>query len=105
MLDKAAALLREQKRYHELFEVLKMQTRRRIGLPVLYAESGDSLSDEQRTKLEDGLIAACREVGTLLLEEGQGPRGVDVPAARRRQGRGGEAVGGRSSRARKTTRT
>jgi hypothetical protein len=71
VLARVAALLREQKKYHELFEVLKMQTRRRIGLPVLYADAGDSLSDEQRTKLEDGLIAACREVGALLVKEGQ----------------------------------
>ncbi|MDX1945988.1 MAG: hypothetical protein SFU86_11375 [Pirellulaceae bacterium] len=69
-LDQAAAVLREQKKYHELFEILKMQTRRRIGLPVLYAENGDNLSEAQRTKLEDGLIAACREVGTLLLKQG-----------------------------------
>jgi hypothetical protein len=71
VLSRAAALLREQKKYHELFEVLKMQTRRRIGLPILYADAGDSLSEEQRTKLEDGLIGACREVGSLLLKEGQ----------------------------------
>jgi hypothetical protein len=71
VLARAATVLREQKKYHELFEVLKMQTRRRLGLPILYAESADTLSDEQRTKLEDGLIAACREVGGLLLKEGK----------------------------------
>jgi hypothetical protein len=34
------------------------------------AES-DNLTEAQRAKLEDGLIEACREVGTALLQEGQ----------------------------------
>jgi hypothetical protein len=76
-LEKAAALLREQKKYHELFEVLKMQLRRRLRLPLLAGMSGEpsgdseTLTDDQRTKLEDGLIAACREVGAALLAEGK----------------------------------
>jgi hypothetical protein len=70
-LTHAADTLREQKKYHELFEVLKMQVRRRIGLPILYADSGDSLSEQQRAQLEEGLVAACREVGTLFLKDGQ----------------------------------
>lgn len=71
VLKQAADTLRQQKKYHELFEVLKMQARRRIGLPILFADSGDSLSEAQRGQLEEGLVAACREVGTLLLREGQ----------------------------------
>jgi hypothetical protein len=70
-LARAAELLRSQKKYHELFEVLKMQVRRRIGLPLLYSDSGDSLGERERTQLEDGLVAACREVGTLFLEGGR----------------------------------
>jgi hypothetical protein len=69
-LAQAAELLRCEKKYHELFEVLKMQVRRRIGLPILYADAGDSLSETQRSQLEEGLVAACREVGTLLLKDG-----------------------------------
>src|SRR4051812_29682721 len=71
VLGRAASLLRQQKKYHELFEVLKMQLRLKLGLPLLAAEGTDSLSDDQRAKLEDGLIAACREVGAALLREGQ----------------------------------
>jgi hypothetical protein len=70
-LARAADLLRQQKKYHELFEVLKMQLRRRLGLPLLAIDSADKLSDEQRTELEEGLIVACREVGGALLREGQ----------------------------------
>jgi len=70
-LSQAAVLLRQQKKYHELFEVLKMQLRRKLGLPLLSGEGTDGLSDEQRLKLEDGLVGACREVGSALLAEGQ----------------------------------
>jgi hypothetical protein len=70
-LEQSATILREQKKYHELFEVLKMQLRRKLGLPLLAGEATDGLSDEQRTKLEDGLISACREVGAALLSEGK----------------------------------
>jgi hypothetical protein len=70
-LMQAADILRGQKKFHELFEVLKIQLRRRLGLPLLAREGTDGLSDEQRLKLEDGLIGACREVGAALLGEGQ----------------------------------
>jgi hypothetical protein len=70
-LQRAADLLRQQKKYHELFEVLKMQLRLKLGLPLLAIEPAENLSEEQRTKLEDGLIAACREVGAALIKEGK----------------------------------
>lgn len=70
-LREAANLFRQQKKYHELFEVLKMELRRKLGLPLLSIESTDSLSEEQRALLENGLIDACREVGDALLKEGQ----------------------------------
>jgi hypothetical protein len=70
-LAEAARVLRGEKKYHELFEVLKMQVRRRIGLPLLYSDAGDSLGEAERTQLEEGLVAACREVGTLFLQDGR----------------------------------
>ncbi len=63
--------LQQDKKHHELFEALKMQVRHRAGLPLLYGESGDDLDSQQRTLLEDGLLGACRQVGTGLLEEGR----------------------------------
>ena len=56
-----------EKKFHELFEVLKMQVRHGLGLPLLYGESGDELDSQQRTALEEGLIQACRQVGLGLL--------------------------------------
>jgi hypothetical protein len=70
VLDRLAEQLRERKRYHELFEALKMRVRWRLGLPLLHVDAGDRLDESQRNKLEDGLIEACREVGMLLLREG-----------------------------------
>lgn len=70
-LDTLAARLRADRKYHELFEALKMRVRHDLGLPLLYGDSSDDLDEAVRTKLEDGLIAACREVGTLLLKSGR----------------------------------
>ena len=78
-----------EKKFHELFEVLKMQVRHGLGLPLLYGESGDELDSQQRTALEEGLIHACRQVGLGLLEDGRISEGWmymrpvgDVPAVK-----------------------
>ena len=63
--------LQEDKKHHELFEALKMQARHLAGLPLLYGETDDDLDSQQRTLLEDGLLGACRQVGTGLLEDGR----------------------------------
>jgi hypothetical protein len=69
-LDRLAKYLRENKKFHELFEALKMKARYALGLPLTYSDAGDELDESTRTKLEDGLIEACRDVGTALLREG-----------------------------------
>lgn len=63
--------LRGERKYHELFEALKMQVRQRIGLPLLYGDSSDELDEARRNQLEEGLIEACREVGTMLMSSGR----------------------------------
>ena len=70
-LETAEKQLRNEKRFHELFEVLKMKDRHQLGLPVLHQDGQQSISEDQQRKLEDGLIAACRDVGFALLDEGQ----------------------------------
>ncbi|MEO8497412.1 MAG: hypothetical protein ABI614_20265 [Planctomycetota bacterium] len=69
-LEQLAEYLRENKKYHELFEALKMKARYELGLPLTYSDAGDELDESTRTKLEDSLISACRDVGTALLREG-----------------------------------
>ena len=70
-LREAGKVLRERKKYHELFEVLKMELRLRLGLQLAGGESAEQLSETQRGELEDGLVAACREVGSALVRDGQ----------------------------------
>lgn len=75
VLDTLINSLREQKKFHELFEALKMKARNALGLPLLYSDSGDSLDSDVRNQLEDALIAACKEVGLALLEDGKAGEG------------------------------
>ena len=69
-LDVLAEKLRSNGEYHELFEARKLGLRHRLGLPLLYDQSGD-MTDEQQRQLEEGLIEACRESGLLLIEKGK----------------------------------
>ena len=84
LLAAAEEELRARGSYHELFEVKKMQVRQSLGLPLLYNDAGDDLDEKQREKLEDGLIAACRDIGLALLGGRPHSRGLDLPAASRR---------------------
>ena len=65
------AQLKADKKFHELFDTLLMQTRHRLGLPVILSMSLDDLAEPLRTQVEDAYLAACREVGTLLLADGK----------------------------------
>lgn len=60
---------RETGNGHRLFEILKMRARWGLGLPPM-ASSEEQLSDELSRQLEDGLLAACREVATLYFGQG-----------------------------------
>ena len=61
---------RDNKEFFKLFEVLKMKCRHQLGLPLIYSRQPDDLTDPQQRELEDGLLSACREVGTLFFESG-----------------------------------
>jgi hypothetical protein len=68
-LEGLATRLRSEGRSHELFDVRLMQARRRAGLPVVNAQSLDELSEPLRVQMEDAYLAACREVGQVLLDQ------------------------------------
>jgi hypothetical protein len=70
-LDRLIELLRDQKRYHELFDSLLMRGRLRLGLPIVLAGSLDDLEEPLRTQVEQAYIEACREVGLALATAGQ----------------------------------
>ena len=61
---------RKDKDFFKLFEVLKMRCRHQLGLPLIYSQQPDDLTPPQQRELEDRLLAACREVGTLFFESG-----------------------------------
>lgn len=71
MLAKLAETFLAEQKYHELFEARKMELRSRLGLAVQTGDGADKLDEAGRQKLEDGLLAACREVGTHLLKSGK----------------------------------
>jgi hypothetical protein len=63
--------LRQQEQYHELFDARLMEARHTLGLSVIMTSSLDDLPEPVRTKMEDAYLAACREVGDLLLSHGR----------------------------------
>lgn len=71
VFDTLAAELKSEKKFHELFDALLMRSRHRLGLPMILATSLDDLDEPLRTQVEEAYLAACREVGTLLLDEGR----------------------------------
>ncbi|MBL8830106.1 MAG: hypothetical protein JNM18_24220 [Planctomycetaceae bacterium] len=70
-LEALAAQLRDEKRYHELFDVRLMQSRLKAGLSVVVSQPLDELPEPQRSQVEEGYLAACREIGHLLLGDGR----------------------------------
>ena len=68
MFDELAASLTARRRWHALFDARLMQARVALGLPP----TGDlgTLSADIRDQLDARSLAACREVGWPLLEEG-----------------------------------
>lgn len=71
MLDSLVEHFRRTRLAMELFEALKMQTRHRIGLPLVSSGDEPSRPEEVERQLESGLLDACREAGTMLLQDGK----------------------------------
>jgi hypothetical protein len=69
MLETLAATLADRRRWHALFDVRLMQARLALGLPV----TGDlgAVPADLRDRLDERSLAACREVGWPLLDDGQ----------------------------------
>lgn len=71
LLDQLVQQLRDEQRYHELFDALLLRSRHRLGLPPIITAPLEELPEPVRTEVEDVYLAACREVGLLLLHAGQ----------------------------------
>lgn len=70
-LERLAAHLLAEEKFHELFDVRLMQARSRLGLPVVTSASIDELPTEKRKVIEAAYLAACEEVGQTLLDRGR----------------------------------
>ncbi len=71
MLDRMAEHLRDSRQPMELFEALKMRTRHELGLSLLPSADDPSCPEDVERQLESGLLDACRETGTMLIEDGK----------------------------------
>lgn len=70
-LGNLADYLVQQKRFHELFEIRKLQLRQQLGLPIDKWQAIDELPPDKGEELEKGLLEICREIGTRFLEYGE----------------------------------
>ena len=68
-LDKLVVSLTESRQHHPLFEALKMQTRHRLNLPLVYDPQREKLDAETQAEFDNRLLDACRTVGQLLIAE------------------------------------
>ncbi len=71
MLDRMIEHFRGSRKPMELFEALKMRIRHQLGLPLVAKEDEAARPDEVERQLEVGLLDACREAGTMLIEDGK----------------------------------
>lgn len=72
-LDLAAELFIHSGDFHRLFEVRKLQGRRRLGLPAIAWGKREVLEPELREQLDRELLTACRETAELWLAKGNLP--------------------------------
>lgn len=57
--------------FHRLFDLRLVERRQELGLSLEPHASIEDLDDQLATKLEQGYLDACREVGQLFLQSGQ----------------------------------
>ncbi|MEM8666591.1 MAG: hypothetical protein AAGG48_03700 [Planctomycetota bacterium] len=71
MLEQMVDHFRQAGQPMELFEALKMRTRLQLGLPLVSSEQEPPRPEEVERQLEMGLLDACREAGSMLLQQGK----------------------------------
>ena len=69
-LEQLIATLKEEKKYHELFDALLLRKRHALGLALVQKGTLGDLPEEKRRALEDEYVDCCRTVGDLYLSEG-----------------------------------
>lgn len=71
LFDRAAQQLAARGEWHRLFDLRLIETRHRLGLPLELRGGIAEAPADVRDELEAGYLAACREVGQLLLDKGR----------------------------------
>ncbi len=71
MVEEMIRHFRRSRQPMELFEALKMRVRQRLGLPLISADDEPNRPEDVERQLEVGLLDACREAGTMLIEDGR----------------------------------
>ncbi|QDT03171.1 hypothetical protein K227x_15530 [Rubripirellula lacrimiformis] len=71
MLDQMIEHFRQERSAMELFEAMKMRVRHQVGLPLVPFGEEPARSEEVERQLELGLLQACREAGTILVQDGR----------------------------------
>ncbi len=70
-LNHLASDFESRQQYAELFEVLKLQARHRLAMPVVALENTPPGDATQQQELEQALYQACGRVGELLFRGGK----------------------------------
>ena len=70
-LRQLATVLTDEQNYHRLFDVLLMQKKLELGLPLVRPTSFEDVPDAQRSGFEKHYVESARRVGGLLLESGR----------------------------------
>ena len=69
VFDQLAAILREQKDYHKLFDALCARKKHELGAPLHRPTSFDDIPADKRDEFEAAYMNAAREAGQLLLAD------------------------------------
>lgn len=73
-IDHLISVLRDEKRFHQLFDALLMKKRLELGLGLVRPTSFKDVPEERRDEFEKVYVDSARQVGELLLAEGSIPQ-------------------------------
>ncbi|HEY3966415.1 MAG TPA: hypothetical protein VGM05_17775 [Planctomycetaceae bacterium] len=73
-IDHLIGVLRDEKRFHQLFDALLMKKRLELGLALVRPTSLKDVPDDRRDEFEKTYIDTARHVGELLLADGSIPQ-------------------------------
>lgn len=71
MLGRMVDHFRQTRRAMEMFEAMKMRIRNRVGVPLVPREDEPARPEDVERQLELGLLDACAEAGTMLIQDGR----------------------------------